>query len=243
LRAKGHVVETPGRDVQTLAGKKLGHVIYAIGMTGNFRERPDDAINAHVTVLQKLMKDAAFDSWLYLSSTRVYGNGNTSESTPLTIMPNADTLYDLSKLLGESICLSHKNPAVRVARLSNVYGAGQSEHTFLGSVLRDLKKNGRTTIGENPASSKDYVSVDDVTERLEQISVNGKERLYNIASGVATTHKALAEVIQSCGLSVNFAPDGITRALPGINIDRISQEFQKTPRTLLADIPTLLKHT
>ncbi len=239
LRDKGHEVVTPDRTVKTLAGQNLGHVIYAIGMTGNFRENPDAAIEAHVNVLQRLIKDATFDSWLYLSSTRVYGSSNnTSETTPITVTPNADTLYDLSKLLGESICLSHKNPAVRVARLSNVYGIGQSEHTFLGSVLRDVKNKGNVTIGENPASSKDYVSVQDVVELLELIALNGKERLYNIASGKATTHQALAD---SLGSAVSFAPNGATRALPGINIARISGEFGKTPRQLLNDLSTLLK--
>ena len=240
LRAKGHDVETPNRDAQSLAGKDLGHVIYAIGMTGNFREHPDLAIEAHVNVLQRLIKDADFQSWLYLSSTRVYGMGETSESTPVSIIPNADTLYDLSKLLGEAICLSHINPAVRVARLSNVYGAGQSEHTFLGSILRDVKKNGKATIGESQLSSKDYVSVHDVAELLELIALHGKERLYNIASGEATTHGALAEKIFTAGNSIDFAAGGITRALPAINIRRIEQEFGRAPRSILDDLHTLL---
>lgn len=241
LRAKGHDVETPARDIKSLAGKNLGHVIYAIGMTGNFREHPDQAIEAHVNVLQRLIKDADFESWLYLSSTRVYGMGDTSETSPVSVTPNADTLYDLSKLLGEAICLSHKNPAVRVARLSNVYGAGQSEHTFLGSILRDVKNAGKATIGESQLSSKDYVSVHDVAETLELIALHGKERLYNIASGEATTHGALAEHLFTAGYTIDFAPEGKTRALPAIDIGRIEREFGRAPRSILNDIPTLLQ--
>lgn len=241
LRSKGHDVSTPGRNVPSLAGENLGHVVYAIGMTGNFREHPDLAIDAHVNVLQRLIKDAQFDSWLYLSSTRVYGMGDTSETTPVSVIPNADTLYDLSKLLGEAICLSHKHPAVRVARLSNVYGAGQSEHTFLGSILRDVKKTGKAVIGEGQLSSKDYVSVDDVAETLELIALHGKERLYNVASGEAVTHGALAEQLFSSGHAIDFAPNGKTRALPAINIGRVEQEFGRAPRSILDDIPTLLK--
>jgi nucleoside-diphosphate-sugar epimerase len=241
LRAKGHEVDTPDRNTQSLAGKNLGHVIYAIGMTGNFREHPDLAIEAHVNVLQRLIKDADFESWLYLSSTRVYGMGDTLETTPVSVLPNADTLYDLSKLLGEAVCLSHKKPAVRVARISNVYGAGQSQHTFLGSILRDLKNGGKATIGEGKLSSKDYVSVNDVAELIELIALHGKERLYNIASGEATTHSALAEKIFTAGYSIDFAPEGKMRALPAINIGRIKQEFGRAPRSILDDIPTLLK--
>lgn len=242
LRSKGHEVYTPARDEKSLAGKNLGHLIYAIGMTGNFREHPDLAIEAHVNVLQRLIKDADFQSWLYLSSTRVYGMADdNSENAKISILPNADTLYDLSKLLGESICLSHKNPTVRVARLSNVYGAGQSEHTFLGSILRDVKKTGKATIGEGQLSSKDYVSVNDVAELVELISLHGKERIYNIASGEAITHGALAEKLFTSGYTVDFAANGNVRTLPAINIGRIEHEFGRAPRSLLDDLPALLQ--
>lgn len=242
LGNKGHEVGVPSRAITTLAGHKLGHVIYAIGMTGNFREHPEAAIEAHVNVLQRLMKDADYESWLYLSSARVYGaRHENAEATPISVSPNADTLYDLSKLLGEAICLSHKNSAVRVARLSNVYGKGQSEHTFFGSILRDLREGGKAVIGESPSSSKDYVSVDDVTALLELIAINGRERLYNIAGGHATTHRAIADVIKLCGFDAEFSSNGATRALPAIDIDRIKQEFGHAPRAFIDDLPTLLK--
>lgn len=241
LKTKGHEVATVARDVKTLAGQKLGHVIYAIGMTGNFRAHPDAAIEAHVNVLQRLMQNADFESWLYLSSTRVYrGAKDTHENSVLSIHPDADTLYDLSKLLGESICLSHKNPAVRVARLSNVYGIGQSTHTFLGSILQDLKKNGASVIGESENSSKDYISINDVCDILESIALHGKERIYNVASGVPVLHRALAEKIRSVSYKVDFAENGTFRPSPHIDIRRI-QEFGATPRSLLDDLSSLLK--
>lgn len=242
LKSKGHEVETPARDTKTLSGKNLGHVIYAIGMTGNFREHPDAAIEAHVNVLQRLIQDAEFESWLYLSSARIYrGASSTTETAALSIYPDADTLYDLSKLLGESICLSHKNPTVRVARLSNVYGAGQSPHTFLGSILRDLKNTGKSTIGESEASSKDYISIDDVCKILEAIALKGQERIYNVASGTPITHKALAETTRSYGHKIDFAAQGRTNSAPLIDTTRIHTEFGTRPRDLINDLPLLLK--
>lgn len=242
LTSKGHDIQTPARDIKSLVGKKLGHVIYAIGMTGNFRDNPEAAIEAHVNVLQRLIKDADFESWLYLSSTRVYGTSqtDTNETTEIALHPEADKLYDLTKLLGESICLSQSNPAVRIARLSNVYGPGQSVHTFLGSILHDLKTTGKAIVSESPNSSKDYIYIDDVTETLEFISLNGTERLYNVASGRAVTHAALAKIIESCGYDIKFSPNGNERVFPAIDTGRINKEFGKKSHIILDDMPILL---
>ena len=245
LRAQKHDVETPARDVQSLKGKNLGHVIYAIGLTGNFRERPDDAIEAHVHLLQKLMKNAEFESWLYLSSTRVYSglaaDVPAEEGAVLSIRSGADALYDLSKLLGESICLGQNNTKIRVARLSNVYGAGQSEHTFLGSILRDLKRDGQATIHEAPQSSKDYVSIDDVTQTLELIATRGQERLYNVASGTSVTHQQLADIVNKNGVNIGFETKAPARILPAVHIGKITKEFGIKPRSILENLPSLLK--
>jgi len=245
LRARGHDVETPARDVQTLRGKKLGHVVYAIGLTGDFRQKPAETIDAHVHTLQRLMDGADFDSWLYLSSTRVYGGlpeGTIAmEDAALPIRPSADTLYDLSKLLGESICLGKDNPAARVARLSNVYGDGQSPHNFLGSVVEDAANKGSVTIGEAPQSSKDYVSIDDVVSVLESIALKGRERLYNVASGNPVTHQQIANTLQGGGCKVDFSAGAKTRTFPVIDTQKIKKEFGWSPRLVTNDLPSLIE--
>ena len=245
LQKQGFEVNIPERNAKNLHGEDLGHVIYAIGLTGDFRENPDAAIEAHVHVLQKLMKDARFESWLYLSSTRVYSGlhagTEATEETSLPVRPSADALYDLSKLLGESICLGKGNPAIRVARLSNVYGPGQSSHTFLGSIIAELKKTGKTIINESPESSKDYISIDDVTSILQVIATKGKDRLYNVASGNPVTHRAIADSIKKCGYTVDFSAKAPTRAFPSVNTAKIVKEFGINPRSVLQDLPLLLE--
>ncbi len=245
LRSNGIDVDTSPRDIKNLQGKNLGHVIYAIGMTGNFRQQPDATIEAHVNVLRRLMDGATFDSWLYLSSARVYSGlpagAPATEDAVLPVRPDADGLYDLSKLLGESICLSHKQETVRVARLSNVYGAGQSEHTFLGSILRDLSQNGKTTINQSPESSKDYISIDDVVEILKLIATQGKERIYNVASGRSVTHRSIADSLGKSGYKVEFSANAPTRIFPPADPGRVKKEFGKTLRALVDDLPGLLE--
>ena len=36
--------------------KNLGHVIYCIGVTGDFRKKPFDTVEAHVCLLSKILK-------------------------------------------------------------------------------------------------------------------------------------------------------------------------------------------
>ncbi len=78
-------------------------------------------------------------------------------------------------------------------------------------------------------------------ELLELIALHGKERLYNVASGEATTHGALAEKLFTAGYTVDFAESGKTRALPAINIGRIEQEFGRAPRSIINDLTDLVK--
>jgi len=244
LRQQGHEVVTPARNVSSLRGDKLGHVIYAVGLTGDFRTRLKETVDAHVYTLQRLMDGADFDSWLYLSSTRVYGSlakdQKAIEDAILSVKPSLDSVYDLSKLLGEAICLAASNPKVRIARLSNVYGSGQSEHNFLGSIVRDAAISGRVSIGEAPASSKDYISVNDVVDYLAKIVMQGRERLYNIASGRSITHQQLADAISKCGCSVEFAADAPVRSFPAIETTRLVSEFGHPAHAVLDDIPALI---
>lgn len=244
LQREGHTVQTPDRDAENLLGVELGNVIYCIGTTGNFRQYPQAAVEAHVSKLLSLMKGADFESWLYLSSTRIYGGlpegSEAREDVSLPVLPSADSLYDLSKMLGESFCLSQTGPSIRVARLSNVFGVGQSPSTFLGSVLRDLADKGSVTIGESRLSEKDYISIEDAVFFLSQISLRGKERLYNIAAGYSVSHEDLAEAFRRCGKTVTFAENGSVRRFPKIDISRLSGEFGGPRRGLLQEIPEII---
>lgn len=244
LQRLGHDVLTPARDAR-LVGQALGHLIYAIGLTGDFRQRPLDTVDAHVSLLARVLREASFDSFLYMSSTRVYGGlpaeQLAQEELPLPQRPTLDGLYDLSKLLGEAMCLAQDRPTVRVVRLSNVYGLGQSRHTFLQMVLSALARNGEVLIGESAESSKDYVALRDVVELLPRIAESGGAGTFNLASGINVSHRDLAERLQALtGGVVRFAEDGACRRFPRIDVSRVSQAFAWQPRSLLADLPELL---
>ena len=244
LRNRGHWVVTPRRnpDTETIScGGDLGHVVFAVGVTGDFRWRPFETVEAHVSRLAQLISVSKFQSWLVLSSARMYDAVPTgapvNEEALFLVRPSADSLYDLSKLLGEALCLSLPSDNVRIARLSNVYGPGQSKNTFLGAIISELALNNTVQIQEDSKSTKDYVSIDDVCVALEYIALRGKHRLYNVAGGQAISHGELANALEYVSRGrVDFAPAGAIRRLPAIDITRAREEFGFCPRYLIDDL-------
>src|SRR6267378_5363667 len=101
LKEKGVDCHTLDISTENINNKSLGHVIYAIGVP-NFKEHQFDAVDAHVCTLMHFLKQATFDSFLYLSATHVYfGASSTNEEEPITINPtNFNELYAISKLMG-----------------------------------------------------------------------------------------------------------------------------------------------
>lgn len=237
LRAAGQTVDTPGRGDAGLYRRPLGHVIYAIGLTADFRQRPYDTVQAHVSVLAELLQQGDFESLLYLSSTRVYGRAaGGREDNPLPVLAqDPSDLYNLSKLMGESLCLQDARAGVRVARLSNVVGGEDADSAnFVPSLVREAR-SGRIVLQTAADSAKDYIHIDDVAELLPRIAAGGRERLYNVASGVQTTHAQwTAQLAVQTGCAVEVAPGAPNVRFIPVDIGRIRAEFDFQPRPALA---------
>lgn len=233
LRGRGETVFAPERGDPRVTTRALGHVIFAIGVTGDFRSRPIDTVQAHVGVLAELLARAAFDSLLYLSSTRVYSGAATGrEDAPIEVdVADPSDLYDLSKLMGESLCLHCDRRGVRVARLSNVVGCeDEDDDTFVGTLRREAR-GGRILLRSALASAKDYVHVDDVVALLPRIARDGRERLYNVASGAQVSHREWVDAIRAAaGCEVEVMPGAPVQRFPPIDIGRIRREFGFEPR-------------
>ncbi len=235
LESQGFSCWSPRRDENVL-NRPLGHAIYCIGLTADFRGRPWDTARAHVVRLLEILEKGDFASLLYLSTTRVYeGAGSAGEEDTLHIHPSRpDALYNISKLMGESLCLASGRADVRIARLSNVYGKDFSADSFLSYIVRDAVGKGKVILHSAMASEKDYVHIDDVARLLPQISLSGRQRVYNIASGVNTANRDLMEVIQRVtACAVEVAGGAETTVFPAICIDRIRGEFGFVPSVIL----------
>lgn len=243
LSHQGHLVHTPARN--TPCPDNPGHIIYAIGLTGNYRERPLDTLDAHVTGAARLLEKGEFTSLTYLSSTRIYRKHPmqeiVDEDSDITLDSGFDSVYDYSKLYGEALCLSSRLPGVRIARLSNVYGGGMSAGSFLGAITRDIALHGGTAIDDHPDSAKDFISIDQTVQALINIATKGTAPLYNVASGRNTPNREIAAALCAAGHAVSFS--GKTpgpRIFATISNQKYSREFGALGSDLLAALPALV---
>jgi nucleoside-diphosphate-sugar epimerase len=223
---------TPSRNDKSIFEQELGHVIYCIGLTADFRQKPFETVNAHVCYLLEILKKVKFESFLYLSSTRLYSTLDMGhEESSLKASPfELNDLYNLSKMMGESVCLAYNDSSVRVVRLSNVYGKDFSSDNFLTSIIRDAVDKNRVFLHTALNSEKDYISVEDVAYLLPKISISGKYRLYNIASGMNISNNALLQSIKKeTGCIIEVKKDAKSIKFPIININRIKHEFGFSP--------------
>jgi nucleoside-diphosphate-sugar epimerase len=238
-----HAVTRAALPALLVGRRPAGHVIDCIGLTGDFRVRPLDTAEAHVGLVARCLAELQFDSFLLLSSARVYARASaTHEDAPLQAIPaDPSDLYNVTKLAGEALCLADPRPAARVVRLSNVYGIDMSAATFLGQVLREGRATGGVVFRQSPASAKDYVSTSAVVRLLPAIAAGGRQRIYNVAAGANTSHAAIASCLRDVtGWRTEFAPNAPTMRHPLIDTARLDAEFGPTDSNLIADLPTLL---
>lgn len=232
----------PGRD-DDLAGQKLGDVIYCIGLTADFRERPFDTIEAHVCKMLEVLRSCHFDSLLYLSSTRLYNSERSiaREEDPIQISPlNPDELYNVSKTMGESLAFA-SGKKVRVARVSNVFGEDFTSSNFLSTIVKESLSAKELRIQSAPSSEKDYVSVHDVVSGLIDIATHGRHEIYNIAGGMNVSNECLASKIgELTGAKVTFRLEAPASHPPQISIERMQSEFDFKPARIMDELEGLV---
>lgn len=230
LEDSGETVTRPPRGVDPATLTNMGHVLFCIGMTADFRSRPYETMEAHVTLPARILATGRFQSFLYLSSTRLYdGAVRGIETADIALNPaNPSDLYNLSKLSGEALCLTHANPAVRVARLSNVYGSDMFADTheganFLASIIGEAISENHIRLGTHETSAKDYIAVEDVARALPLIATASKDRLVNVAAGRKISHGELVARLQDLsGCRATLANDAPLVDYPDISTDRIA---------------------
>jgi nucleoside-diphosphate-sugar epimerase len=242
LRGTGVECFAPGRD-EKLPGNKLGDVIYCVGLTADFRTLPYETVQAHVCHLLHVLRDCDFRSLVYLSSTRVYEEHAAlarEEDVVQVSSSDRDDLYNISKVMGESLSLAC-GKRIHVVRLSNVYGNDFASHNFLSTIIRDAILTKKVILQSSLDSEKDYIRVDDVADLLVKISTGGRQRIYNLASGIKVSHRditrALAD-LTGCHVEVIAGAPRISQ--PVINIDRIKDEFGFESSSLLDDVNHLI---
>lgn len=245
LTSEKYQVNAPDRGFLTAIENQkqtenLGHVIYCIGMTANFRANFTGTIDSHITLLNQLIKSCQFESITYLSSTRVYeGASHTAEDGMLQVNPAlTGQIYNISKLAAESLCLS-ASPKAKIIRLSNVYGQDSKSKNFLSSVLQQSASEGQVTFQTSPSSSKDFVSINDVVKLTHLISLEGKSAIYNLASGENTENRLISDFLISRQVITQYEQNAPEWKFEPIDNQKIKSEFGVSLERLENNLPSL----
>lgn len=259
LSADGWTCWVPERNDPQLWRLDLGHVFYCAGLTADFAQRPFDTVEAHASLLNRVLLDAQFDSLVYLSSTRLYDSlaeslagAEATEDLVLQLAPdNPRHLYDLSKALGESLCRVAGRGRARVARLSCVWGDPADSEGFLPELMRRVLAaraepgalpHPRVTVDSSPRLARDYVHIDDVIDALIALATQGQSAIYNVAGGRNISNAQLFERLAAAsGCELVPAHDREAHALPRISIARMAEEFGWRPAGVLDRVGRLIE--
>ncbi len=242
LRRQGRTVYAPARGDRELFERDLGCVYYCAGLTGDFMRRPFDTVEAHVGLVAALLRDARFDRLVYLSSTRLYdslGSRGGRETDILELDPALPrNVYDLSKALGENLCLTRSGGRGVVARLSNVFAAVPEASGFLSELLVRAQAERDIVLASSPGGGRDYIHVDEVIAALIAMGQGDVAGIVNVASGATLTNTELAQVFAQSGRSLTLTGTDAPTSQPVCSTERLRTlgVAPRDVRQVIADI-------
>jgi len=82
-----------------------------------------------------------------------------------------------------------------VARLSNVYGPGQSPQNALSDILRQLPGDGTVRLKGPADAVRDYLFVDDAADGLARLALSAETGVFNLSTGRGTSVAGLVELL------------------------------------------------
>ncbi|MFK8035284.1 MAG: NAD-dependent epimerase/dehydratase family protein [Hyphomicrobiales bacterium] len=250
--AVGDYLENAGRPFQIVSrnnwppvGSNLGSVVFTSGMTSGFRENPIETAEVHVGYLVSAIKSFKFNSFVYLSSTRLYINEmEATEKCRISVdVTSPDSIFTTTKLTAESFLLSLSSEKICAVRVSNVYGKNDKSKNFLTSLISDYKKLKKIIIRNSRNSEKDYIYIDDVVRYIVKISDsnNRKNNLYNVASGKNVKNSEIAEIFRNEGCQVEFTNEKELISFPIISNQRLIKEFGYIEDNFSENLSKLIK--
>lgn len=243
LKSKNYRCDTICRGDIIARNNNLGVLVYCVGLTADFRKYPLETIEAHICYLKEILKDYAFDKIIYLSSSRVYlGGVSTAEGAMLNCNPiEKHYLYNLSKLMGESLCLN-VDPDSTILRLSNVYGMDYESDNFLPSIIKSAIKKKSVEFLSSPDSEKDFISIDDVINLIEKIAISKESGVFNLASGVNIRNCEIASHLNRLtGCEIKYSKRTYVQKFNNIDNQKVTNKFNFKFKNLIDELPGLVE--
>jgi nucleoside-diphosphate-sugar epimerase len=215
----------PGRSDDDLFKRDLGKVFYCIGLTADYAYRPFDTVEAHVIFLARFLKQARFEKLVYLSSTRLYDGLQAKvckEDEDLLFNPsNPRHIYDLSKALGENLCMTASSGRASVARLSCVYDDAPGSPGFLSELLQRLCTEREFALDSSSGVVRDYVAIGDVLVALKAILDSGRHDVFNVASGENVSNQDIVDTINAFGYKISLRNNSDRQNPPISDISKV----------------------
>jgi nucleoside-diphosphate-sugar epimerase len=137
---------------------------------------------------------------LLVSSVGVYdGEGKVSESDPNFV----SSIYTASKMnienLGRAYAEEYGLPII-IARLSNVYGPGQTKEALVPSIIgqmnRNISESGKIMLG-NIKSVRDFIFIDDVVEGFIKLLLRPTStgEVFNVSTGIGHSVEDIVSIL------------------------------------------------
>lgn len=241
LEAAGQDVWVPARDDASVFDTDLGIVIYSAGQ-GDCKNAPLGVFDANCRLLAELLARGKFERLLYVSSTRVYMNQDSSaEGDDLKVCADDQRrLFNLTKLVSEELCLKSGRD-ITIVRPSNVYGVALHSPLFLPAITRNAINHGKVDMYIDQGYAKDYVSVTDVASACIALATHPQSvgEIINIAAGYNITAKQIADVLHkltACEIvwhKISFPNE----KFPETSIDKIKLYIKDyEPRNVISDL-------
>lgn len=133
---------------------------------------------------------------VYVSSCEIYGDSRTQITEDSPLAPTNP--YAASKLAGDRLLYSFYkcyNLDVKMPRLFNPYGPHQQLNKIIPTFYKLAKQNLPLTAYGDGTDTRDYVYIDDIVRGLWEARRLSSGEAVNLATGVKTTNKQVAEMI------------------------------------------------
>ncbi len=173
---------------------------------GQCERAPQLAFDLNVALTEKALRfcrEHNVERFIFPSTGLIYGDTlprSAVESDPAM----AVNIYAATKIAAEAMihgyCESFGSSAT-IVRLSNVYGAGGSQDTVVGSILSQIRSSSALLL-RALAPVRDFIYADDVVEgliRLLNTEGRSKYRVVNLSTGDGVSVRELAET--ACGIA------------------------------------------
>ncbi len=242
LRKKKLKVITPNKK-QILNTK--GVVIYCVGSDDWFGNPLKNYESNFVHLYNVIKSHTKFESFVFLSSTRVYLDSKKkliSEDDDLILNTTSRYKFNSQKIICENFLLS-QNKNIKIIRLSNVYGKQNEQKTFLPSLIKDAVKKNKINIQLNINSSKDYIYLDDALRGIYLLAKNKKAHgIFNLAYGKNFKVKDIIKIIKKeTKCNIKFSNKRNLEQFPKINLNKIKKIINfKVKKNLIQMIPELI---